>query len=323
MPIDPQAQPGGTPPAAPTPPTEPPAPPAPPATKMRGATDGAPVAPAPPAAPANGAAGGAPSSGKDPAGKPADAPSGGKGARIAITTDDLKKRIERSKAAALRSVFGTEDLAAAKERLAKLAEYEKQAEAERLKTLSEIERANEERARAIAERDAARRDLALARERETMRAQTQTVSRIASEYIRPEALEEASAALRAHVLKTDPKVVAKWTTEDLAGFFKDYASKKPFMAKSGASAAPAAPAQQQHRTPGGAQTPPPRPRQPAPAQGAQKSLAPGRPDSMSSAEAKAEAARSGYRWLQKSFIVHAATRSPRARPRSTRRISRA
>lgn len=213
--------------------------------------------------------------------------------RLALTNEEMRDRLSRAKASALKDVFGTDNPAAIKDRLAKLEALEKKAEADRLAQMSEIERAKHEATRARAEALRYRSELVQAQEREVVRDQTAFVERIASQHVNPAALEEASLAFARAVATTDPKVVARWSEKDVATWFRQYVAKKPFMAATAGQ-----PARRVERAPAGSAQPPPRPRQPATAATASssKTFRPGQPNSMSRAEAREEAKRRGFSW---------------------------
>lgn len=251
---------------------------------------------APPAAPAAGAAP-APA---DPAGSAASGQPGAKapakpGQRMALTNEELRDRLARAKSSALKDVFGTDDAAAIRDRLAKVEALEKQAEEQKRAQMTEQQRMQHDLARAKAERDRYRNELAQAQEREVVREQSSFVERIASKHVNPAAIEEASLAFARKVAMTDPKVVAKWTERDVESWFKRYVGEKPFMAAQAPSAEPVP--RRVERKPGGAASPPPRPASPSSAatNGA-KSFRPGQPNSMSREEARAEARRRGFSW---------------------------
>lgn len=285
-----QTQTAGTPAAAPSPPAAP----------VVGTSTGESFMPpaAGTSAPASTPA--APSAAPDAAGASSGQPGAKTGAkqqpRLTLTNDELRDRLARAKASALKDVFGTDDAAAIRERLAKAEALEKQAEEQKRAQMTEQQRMQHDLARAKAERDRYRNELAQAQEREIVREQTSFVERVAAKHVNPNALEEASLAFARKVAMTDPKIVAKWTERDIDAWFKRYVSEKPFMA---ASAAAPAPPKRVERRPAGAASPPPRPSSPSgPATNGAKSLRPGQPNSMSREEARAEARRRGYSWLQ-------------------------
>lgn len=282
--MDPTTAPAGTP-AAPT------APAAPVLAPVVGTTTGESFMPA----------GGAPAAASPPPAAPpapaaAPAASGGSlgGKRITLASDDLKDRLSRAKAQALKDVFGTDNAEEIRARLAKTEALEKQAEEAKRAAMTEQQKLQHDLTKSRAERDRYRTELAMAQEREVVRDQSSFVERIAQKHVNPAALEEASLAFARKVSTTDPKIVAKWTERNIDEWFKKYVTEKPFMAK-GPAAAPAAPQRRVERAPGGAARPAPRPA--APSSGATnggKTFRPGQPNSMSKTEARDEMRRRGY-----------------------------
>lgn len=278
---------------------------------------GTPAAPAPPAAPpatpvvgsSTGesfmnppAAGAAPAAGAPAPATPAAPAAGKPGAksqqRLTLTNEDMKERIRRAQSSVLKDLLGTDDPVAIRERLAKAAELEKQAEAAKVAAMTEQQKVQHELTKLKAERDRYRTELATTQEREVVRGQSVFVERLAGAHVHPEAIEEASLAFARHVSVTDPKVVAKYTEADVSKWFRQYVAKKPFMAKAAAGTPPAAaPARRVVERPAGARGPAPRPTAPATSgtSGA-KTFRPGQSNSMSRAEAKEAARARGYNW---------------------------
>jgi len=285
-------------PAAGTPAAPPPAAPAPAAANpVVGSTTGESFMPSAAAAgttpaPAQGGApaAAAPAVPGKPGGKPQQ--------RLTLSNDDLKERIRRAQSSVLKDLLGTDDPNAIRERLAKAAELEKQAETAKVAAMTEQQKVQHQLAKVTAERDRFRTELVSTQEREVVRGQSAFVERLAGAHVHPEAIEEASLAFARHVSTADPKVVAKYTEKDVGAWFRKYVEKKPFMAKAAAGAPAAAPpARRTVERPAGANRPPPRPTAPASSQtNGGKTFRPGQPNSMSRAEAKEAARGRGYNW---------------------------
>lgn len=211
--------------------------------------------------------------------------------RVQLSTSELNDRIARAKSAAFRDVFGTDDISEIRSKIQKAEELEKQAEAARLAQMSEIERAKHEAEKARNEAAKYRNELARTREREVVREQQSIIERVAARHVDQNYLEEASLAFARDISNRDPKEVARFGEKDIAKWFQNYVARKPAFAASPKT-------RRSEVKAASAPTPPPRPATPSNSSTANtaKSFHPGRANSMSSAEAKAEARRLGYSW---------------------------
>jgi len=229
-----------------------------------------------------------------PAAAPAPAaPGGAAGKRVTMAQDELKERIRRAQSTVLKDLLGTDDPTAIRERLSRVEALEKANEEAARAAMTEQQKLQHDLTKARAEASRWRTELAMSQEREVVREQGSFVERIAGKHVNPQALEEASLAFARKVATTDPKVVAKWTERNIDEWFKKYVETKPFMGKQAASAP--APQRRVERAPGGAASPPPRPRQPASGDtNGGKTFRPGQPNSMSKSEARDEMRRRGY-----------------------------
>jgi hypothetical protein len=211
--------------------------------------------------------------------------------RVQLSTSELNDRIARAKAAAFRDVFGTDDVNEIRSKMQRAEELEKQAEASRLAQMSEVERAKHEAQKARQEATRYRAELARTKEREIVRDQQSVIERLASRHVDSNYIEEASVAFARDIANRDPKEVASYGEKDISKWFQNYVARKPAFAASPK-------ARRSEVKPASAPTPPPRPATPSNASTntPAKYFHPGRANSMTAAEAKAEARRLGYSW---------------------------
>jgi len=256
-----------------------------------GSSTGEPIgAPTPPvAAPASPAGAQTAPAGGEPTKPPPKGPT-----RVTLTTAELNERMRRANAAKLKELFGTDDVEAIKAARAKADELERKAEeAERARMTAE-QRLQHDLAKARANEARYRVQLSQVQQRQVMREQTDVVVGIASKFVHPEAINEAKVAFALHIDSLDPKVVARMGPANISNWFKQYVTKKPFMARP-ADAPAAPPARTVTRQPAGSPTPPPRPARPAgPSTTEGKTFRPGQPNSMTAQEAREERRRLGY-----------------------------
>ena len=209
---------------------------------------------------------------------------------ISLSSTELNDRIRRARAAALKDVFGTDNSDEIKVRLQRADDLEKKAEADKRAQMSEIERMKYDLMQSRLRESRVKKQL---EEMETTRIvseQQVMVERIASRHINPLYTEEAASAFARELAKKEPEEIAKMGERDIAKWFQRYAERKPAMAASTGTRKPIT-------RPAGAATPPPRPTNPVsdPNVG-KKDIRPGRPNSMSRAEAREEAKKRGYTW---------------------------
>ncbi len=208
----------------------------------------------------------------------------------------LNARIARASRKALKDAFGTDDVDSIKKMIDKAQKAAAKEEEERKKSLTEAERLKEERDAAIRERDEARTQLTAAERGRIVERQDSRITRIAEKYLDPDYIESEMPRLAADLRKAfkekDPKLLKdegawleKWFEKRVAAkpkLGKDYDSKREETTQ---------PDPKKVALNNGARTDD-RHTADKSVSGAQKTAAPGKPNSMSYKEIN----QSGYAW---------------------------
>lgn len=208
----------------------------------------------------------------------------------------LDSRLRRASSRQLKELFGTDNVEEVKGKITRLKELEEQEEQKRLASLSDLQKEQEARAKAEGERDEWRRKYSDQRDAQIVQSAHGRVERLAAKHVADGstrfALFEFGHYLRS---KLSEEQIDALTDDQIGQWFADLAREQPSHARPGAQPPPPPPVQT--RTvplSNGAVTvdqPPP----PAAPQTAQ-SYSPSAPNAMNSGDARAAAAREGYRW---------------------------
>lgn len=207
---------------------------------------------------------------------------------FSFTRDKLDERLAQARRATLREIAGTDDEKAIRERLSRADKLEKQAEDQRLASLSELERAKEEARVAREETERWRRQAVSEQERRQVEEHRALVERSAAKHVQRRYVPEASLAYARFLQTQPPSKLANWTERDADVWFEQYVADRKEI-----SATATAP-RTQERKPAGAANPPQTRPATTEAAGAAKTFKPGLANSMSRTEAQAEAKRLGF-----------------------------
>lgn len=213
---------------------------------------------------------------------------------LELSSAALAKRLKRHSSKELREHFGTSDPEEIKAKLAKLADYESKEEEARRARLEEKTRLEEDLAKERTRAEAAEARAKSVQEERIVEKEERRISRLAEKHVDPDYVEDVLPKLRSHLLETySEKQLSKLTDSDIESFFKKLVESKPKLGKD--FSAPVVEAKKPETKPltngvGDAR--------PAPASAASTApeYRPGKPNSMSRAEAKAAAAKEGLHW---------------------------
>lgn len=215
----------------------------------------------------------------------------------------FKSRLDRHASATMTKKLqelGVDSIEAAKEKLARLEAYEKAQEEQRLAEMSEVDRLKTMHEQTQAELAEWRAKYDRMVESQQTAAVESTVMGVASKYVDPGYMEEANAAFQRHVNATPESAIGDDVIAFTENWFKEYVERKPAFKLQGPPPPPPAQtapkpvnvipmsngaAQVNPTTPDGSVTP---------ASDANKTAAPGQPNSMTDSEFRAYKKNLGY-----------------------------
>jgi hypothetical protein len=214
-----------------------------------------------------------------------------------LTPRALKSRLTRHTKKELKDRFGTDDPDEITAKLKRLESLEAEKKAKEDEELSEKEKLKKERDDAVAAKTAAETRAQEVHEQRLVDRQDTRMSKIAEKSgVDPDYFDVEFPKLARWLKKNHKKdELAALPDKEIAAYWKDRLEKKPklakdYDAKSAKEAKPKAPLDNSVRNDE-------RPNaNPSGSAGSKRNYAPGKPDSMSRAEAKAEAAKEGYNW---------------------------
>jgi hypothetical protein len=244
--------------------------------------------------------------------KPAETPAAKEGAskEVIVGDDDeipenaellklsgktLKKRLERHTAKELKERFGTSDMGEIGARLKKLSEFEAKEEENRRQQLSNEERLKEDAERARAEAAEWREKYEEAERNQVIGAEESRVAGIAKKHVKDKFVRYALPDFATHLRqKYTPKELDSVDDAKIEEWFAQYAKENPEFAVE--TQKPAPKVEKKPVTNSVADASRPTAKTP-PGEGAGgRSMRPGQQNSMSTQEARAEAAKAGFRW---------------------------
>ncbi len=187
---------------------------------------------------------------------------------VTLSSAALKKRLQRASNAELKERFGTTDTAAIKKKLDRADELEKAEEDRRVAALDKEQKAAEAQKKAEDRPEAAELKLKQLGEDRLVEKEEGRIKEIAFGHIKPKFWKHAARDFAEHLRETySEKELLSLKDKAIDKWFVEYVKENPEYLKGEAPEKPGA-----------------------------KTFKPGQPNSMTSAEARAEAAKSGHRW---------------------------
>jgi len=211
----------------------------------------------------------------------------------------LDSRLRRASSRQLKELFGTDNIEEVKGKINRLKELEEQEEQKRLASLSELQREQEARAKAEGERDEWRRKYNSQRDAAIVQQAHGRVERLAGKHVAPGSMEFALFKF-GHYMRTNlsKEQMDALTDDQIGQWFSDLVREQPSHSLGAAAPPPAPPplppppkvVPLDNGASAGNQPPPPTHAQPP------TSYSPSANNAMSSIDARAAAAKEGYRW---------------------------
>ena len=212
---------------------------------------------------------------------------------IELSPRALKNRLTRHTSAELKAAFGTSDMKEIKAKLDRLTDHEAKAEAARRASLDEQTKLKEDLAKERSRATAAEERATAVEENRIFEKQDTQLTKIAEKFIDPDYIDVELTRFAKHLMEEySESELAKLKPSQIEKWFEERVAEKPKLSKDyGTETAPAA------KTPltNGAQSGG-RPGQSNSTQMSTKTFAPGKANSMTSAEARAEARKQGLNW---------------------------
>jgi hypothetical protein len=218
---------------------------------------------------------------------------------LELTPRALKSRLTRHSKKELKERFGTDDPAEITAKLKRLEVLEKEEEERKAANLTEKERLEKERDVQKARADAAELKARTVHEERVFEKQENRLTRLAEKYLDPDyvdlELPKLAKWLKANFSKEQLKTLKD---KDIEPFFAERIEKKPKLSKDYAASSDKTTKDEKVKKPLNNGADPSERPDPSKSGGAggPKNYAPGKQDSMSRAEAKAQAAKEGYNW---------------------------
>ena len=213
---------------------------------------------------------------------------------LTLSKRAFNSRLDRHTKAELRSRFGTDNPDEIKTKLDQLATYEAERETARLAALSDLERANEAKARAEGERDEWKRQHDELRDTQLVRTAHSRVERIAASLVKPKMQKYALGDFQSYLTGSlSDEEIDRLTDDDITKWFAAKVVEMPEWSKDFALPAPPPPIPNVPLTngpPAGNQAPPPT------GAAAPQSYSPSAANPMGRGEAVAAARKEGYHW---------------------------
>jgi len=252
----------------------------------------APANPAPPAAPA-GTPGGAPSASQGPrvvtlAGDGDEIPEDAE--LFSLSRTALNSRLARHTRRELRDRFGTDNPEEIKAKLDKLAQYEKQAEEQRLASLSEIERERELRVKAENESEEWRQKYSSARDAQEIGQAHSRIDGIAGQHLKPKVKGVVMELFRDHLRTKSEAEIDAMTDEQIGAWFAEQVRETPEFGRDYQAAPVVQPLTNGVRAASQDRAAPQTGAHPEP------NYSPSAPNALSSQEARVKGRREGYDW---------------------------
>ncbi len=214
---------------------------------------------------------------------------------IELSSKALKGRLTRHTNKELKARFGTDDFDEIKLKLSRLDELESKEEERRRAALDEATRLQEDVAKANARAEAAELRVKQSQETRMVDKEETRIIKLGANHMDPDEIEDQLPKLARYLKKTfSEKQLAKLKDSDIEEWFQKRVEEKPKLGKNyGVVTAPPEEKKPEKKPLSNGLKNEERPTQ---AKTEEKTFAPGRANSMTSAEAKANAAKQGLRW---------------------------